>query len=502
MKTNFGHTSPPRRTIPHWQTKKRNNHQTRQLPSEMAATIADFLTKLKPWLILVATLIMLATLFPFVTTGQKMIRDGHVLGWLILIAPLLFGISGMIVVNRRLTQVVAHLRRARMEDRPQARTSITVHEPSPYPSNQTIRPGREGNGWIRGVLFVLIVSIVIWQPWQQENLSEPMKYALQRLKRLLNSTLSPDTQTPLSYSASGSSRLERFELLARQIGDSPSPCPELLAMEASLAHSNDRVTLERRLKEALLCKIQRPEYQLARAERLLDLGPPFPEEAFIRTLRNRLAQMRPPPANTEIYKVPLVSTRPTVDGILQANEWSDALTLEPPGTRTRVLLIADRHRLYVAADVGDQTTPHPWNSLRLILHDQLSPWMDEEYVFVYGRGSVNSGCRISGVKWPDPPPGGFSDQDRWKRYRLNECGLYHQARGNSTLQGHRMYEVSLDLEEAGIPHDHPFPLRLEIEDTPLESIDPATGRRRFQHRRYIGTLSPNGDRWLIWLMLD
>ncbi|RME34736.1 MAG: hypothetical protein D6786_03970 [Gammaproteobacteria bacterium] len=281
-----------------------------------------------------------------------------------------------------------------------------------------------------------------------------------------------------------------------QVKAEPSPCAPLLAGSGKLAQSADRQALNRALKQALLCKIRRPSYQRAKASRdhafLLDKGQPFPEEGLIRRLRLRLAELRPVPEGVSVLPVPAAKQPPAIDGSVDAQEWQGALELPVRRTRILVRLLADRERLYLALSVPEETQQHNYSSLQVIWHEGLSPWLEEAYQFVYGQGYANSGCRISPLKWPDPPlPGGFSKEERWKGFRLNECGLFTSSRGASSLSPHRVYEYALDRAEAGLPAGHPFPLRLVVETAPQQQ----------GQRSYIGPLNPHGKGWSVWLYL-
>ncbi len=297
-------------------------------------------------------------------------------------------------------------------------------------------------------------------------------------------------------STTAPSREEAWQAFVERVRSEPSPCPVLLARMEQLVRADDVTALNRALREALECKIRRPSYQEAKAARdrlyLLDLGQPFPEERLIRRLRDRLVLLRAVPEGVEVRRVPAAVRPPVIDGKIGEKEWTGALEVPVRGTRVRLRLLADPQRLYLALSVPEENSADNYSSLQVIWHQGLSPWLKQAYQFVYGRGYANSGCRISGVKWPDPPPpGGFPRAERWKKYRLNECGLFTGSRGASSLSPYRIYEFSLDRHEAGLPSGHPFPLRLVVETAP--------GQER--QRNYVGPLRPSGEGWTLWVSL-
>jgi len=456
---------------------------------------AERLVRAKPWILLIATLLFAAFVIPFTSTGLRLVEDGQTFGWLFVVLPVVFVSLALITANRRFDHFIALVRRGKLQAPRKPDIPVTT------PSRQTARVSRRtrrGSGITRLTIFALIGALVIWQPWKRESLPD---LVMRLFKTAPDQAGTNETGTQTAES-SRTSRVESYQTFSNQVENTPSPCANLLAMEYTLVQFGEQDQIDQRMKEALLCKIQRTDYQMAKTGRLLDRGQPFPEERFIRALISRLTELRPPPGGLPIQTIPVIAMPPAIDGTITPGEWDGAITLDVPDSHTRILLAAHQDRLYLAADVRDETTSDAWDSLRLILHQHLSPWLDEEYIFVYGRGNVNSGCRISQVKWPHPPPpGGFPDAEGWKRYRLNECGLYHQVQGGSTFEDHRVYEVSLDLAETSIPQGHPFPLRLEIETAPEYSSDTATGKRRFSHRNYLGPLRP-GNPWKIWLMLN
>ncbi|RMG46018.1 MAG: hypothetical protein D6718_06215, partial [Acidobacteria bacterium] len=272
----------------------------------------------------------------------------------------------------------------------------------------------------------------------------------------------------------------------------PGPCPGLADEIEEAIGGGERDRLDSALRKALTCKIQREDYAAyRRAERGLQ---DFPEERWAQRIRTRLVSLRRPPSGTPAPPVPHLARPVTVDGIVRPGEWDGAAALPVPETATRVFLGDDGERLLVAADVPEEITPGGFDSLRLVLHPGLSSWQSEEYLFVYKDGTASTGCRISAVRWPgEPPPGGFAGPDRWKNFRLNECGLYGPPEAASRLEGHRAYELAIPWRDIGVEAGAAFALALEIETDPVTDLDPSTGKRRFRQRRYVGRLGMDGS---------
>ena len=86
------------------------------------------------------------------------------------------------------------------------------------------------------------------------------------------------------------------------------------------------------------------------------------------------------------------------------------------------------------------------------------------------RSGAVTTLRATRFPWGDFPPRSRTD---WR--------IYENARGASSLEGHRRFELALDLAEAGITPGVPFPAWLEIEGDPRRD---AAGK--FKARSILG----------------
>ncbi len=449
------------------------------------------LRQARPWIAGVAALLLTGvwySIFGDLLQGETRDRTGQIMG-------AVFGfffIAGFVLFLRNLDRVIRLAESGKLpvhrESPASTRREAEERRPELAPTPRRTRTAGGGGipfGWILVVLICVAAAAYVQFGGGGKN------------REATPGSTSRQTQTgQRSRATTVPPRQEAWQAFAERVRAEPSPCPVLLARMEEFSRSGDAATLNQALREALECKIRRPSYQEAKAARdrryLLDLGQPFPEERLIRRLRDRLAQLRPVPEGVEPLAVPEAGKAPLIDGAIGEAEWRGALEIPVEGTRSRLRLLADGERLYLALSVPEETREDNYSSLQVIWHQGLSPWLREAYQFVYGRGYANSGCRISDVKWPGPPPpGGFPAEERWKGFRLNECGLFTGSRGASSLAPHRIYEFSLERGEAGLPSGHPFPLRLVVETAPGEE-----GRRN-----YIGPMRPFGEGWSRWVTL-
>lgn len=180
-------------------------------------------------------------------------------------------------------------------------------------------------------------------------------------------------------------------------------------------------------------------------------------EQWTKAARSRLAAGRVAPAGQEIVTIPALVAPPAIDGAIGEGEWRGArrIPLEPESLGSSVLIASDDRFLYLAADAPADTTATGFDQFRFWFHIRLSPWLDNERVFVDRSGAVTA-LRATRFPWGDYPPRSRTD---WR--------IYENARGASSLDGHRRFELALDLAEAGITPGVHFPAWLEIEGDPL-----------------------------------
>lgn len=203
-------------------------------------------------------------------------------------------------------------------------------------------------------------------------------------------------------------------------------------------------------------------------------------EAWSKAARSRLAAQRPLPPEATVLTVPLVGQPPRIDGSIDASEWRAALLL-PSGdaSGTRVRLLSDGTRLFVAAEVPADTTTSGFDQFRLWYHLGLSPAMPYERAFVDGSGGVNV-MRTAVFPWD----GRSRERTDWHTHR--------KARGASRVDAYRRYELALDLEEAGIHRGVAFPAFVDIEGDPERD---AAGK--FRSRTSVGRIgSLQSPLWL------
>ncbi len=185
-------------------------------------------------------------------------------------------------------------------------------------------------------------------------------------------------------------------------------------------------------------------------------------EQWTKATRSRLAAARSTPPEATVLTIPHITTTPTIDGAINGDEWRGALrlplaptALAPEALASSVLLASDGRFLYLAADAPADTTATGFDQFRIWYHIGLSPWLDNERAFVDRSGGV-SVLRATRFPWGDYPPRSRTD---WH--------IYENARGAASMNGHRRFELAIDLAEAGIAPGVAFPAWLEIEGDPL-----------------------------------
>lgn len=194
-------------------------------------------------------------------------------------------------------------------------------------------------------------------------------------------------------------------------------------------------------------------------------------EQWTKAARSRLAAIRALPEGQSALTVPRIATAPMIDGAIGEAEWLGALRVElaPATLGSSVRAASDGRRLYLAADVPADTTADGFDQFRVWFHIGLSPWLANERAVVNRSGGVDV-LRATRFPWGDNPPRSRTD---WH--------IYEKTAGAASLDGHRRFELALDLEEAGIAPGVAFPLWLEIEGDPLRDAN-----RKFKARSNLG----------------
>lgn len=208
-------------------------------------------------------------------------------------------------------------------------------------------------------------------------------------------------------------------------------------------------------------------------------------EDWTKAARSRLAASRKTPAGQAVLDIPALAAPPLLDGSIGEEEWRGArrIVLAPEGLGSVVRIAADARHLYFAADVPADTTADGFDQFRVWFHIGLSPWLDNERVFLDRHGGV-SALRQTRFPWGDNPP-----------RRRTDWYIYERARGASALSGHRRYELALDLHEAGIAPGVAFPLWLEVEGDPQRD---AAGK--FKARTDLGRAGSHAAP--LWLRIE
>jgi hypothetical protein len=203
--------------------------------------------------------------------------------------------------------------------------------------------------------------------------------------------------------------------------------------------------------------------------------------------RGRLAAGRAAPAGAEVRAVPLNAQTIVIDGVIGEDEWRGALVLalQPETQGSLLRLRSDGERLYLAADAPGDTTTEGFDQFRVSLHVGLAPGMSAERVLV-GRNagiSVLRDFRVAKAEGGGTATRHFSDRI-----------TYQLAKAATAVDGHRRYELALDLGEAGIAAGAPFTMWAEIEGDPRRGPD-----GKFKSRTSLGR---TGEfREPVWLQI-
>jgi hypothetical protein len=227
-----------------------------------------------------------------------------------------------------------------------------------------------------------------------------------------------------------------------------------------------------KLGRALAIKFEQPQYAAQLAAR--GIPPPshgMVEEQTVRRIRAGIAAARKTPDGVAVLTIPRLPGPPTFDGLVQEQEWRGALriNLAPADLKGVVFVAAHGATLYFGASAPADKTETGFDQFRFWYHGELSPYMENERIFVAGQGARTTalrGARLPRVAAPvlDPPdPKTLAQKTDW--------GVLERIRGMSKVAGFRQYELAVDLQEAGIAPGVPFPAWLEIEGDPELTAD-------------------------------
>ena len=242
-------------------------------------------------------------------------------------------------------------------------------------------------------------------------------------------------------------------------------------------------------------KFANPAYEILKNTRgLPDTFQDFPEEALIKQARSLVAASMQTPASVTPAVIPvLAGNLPVVDGRVDPAEWQQAVTIRPaaPSLSTQIFLVADSNRLYVACIAPEETTVGGYDQFRFYFHLNTIPALANERIHIDGGGKVTT-IRQTEIRWNGSAPAG--NDERWKNYPVSDWVIFRLQEGASNIYGFRHYELSLDLEEAGLHIGVPFPAKFEIETDPSRD-----GDGKFQARNYLGNLG--SDTQPFWFVI-
>lgn len=202
------------------------------------------------------------------------------------------------------------------------------------------------------------------------------------------------------------------------------------------------------------------------------IHPPWRDlDAWSKAARARLAARRTAPDGAEVLTVPVLDRAPAIDGRIDAAEWQGALRLTMAGGdgQSQLSLFSDGRRLYLAGEAPADATAAGYDQFRFWFHLDLSPAMPYERAFLDGSGGVNV-MRSVVFPWGRDPAHHRTD---WRTHR--------KAHGASTADGHRRYEMALDLDESGLFRGVPFAAFVDIEGDPQRHPD-----GKFKARTIVG----------------
>ncbi len=215
-------------------------------------------------------------------------------------------------------------------------------------------------------------------------------------------------------------------------------------------------------------------------------------ERKIKTVRSELARQRVTPGDVLPLTVSPTVSPPVLDGVIEPEEWQGSLSvLLHGGLQTRLYFKVVEGWLFIGADVPAEKTAAGYDQLRFYLHAGLTENLINERIHI-GRGKGVTAIRQTGFRWLGSPP--KNEDERWKRYKISDWGLYKYAYGiSSMVSGHRQYEAAVLMEEVGLHFGIPFTVFAEIETDPLKNA-----QGKFLERQYLGEWgSQDSPEWMV-----
>ena len=222
----------------------------------------------------------------------------------------------------------------------------------------------------------------------------------------------------------------------------------------------------------------------------------FKQEHLIKQVRSQLAKNTVLPVGNKVIHIPVTNSKLVIDGRLKSPEWVRAtkIPIGIKGKHADLLLQSDGKYLYLACDALAEKTESGFDQFRFYYHLNVDDTIVNERIHVgRGRNGILGGIRQTTVRWPGSPP--TSKGERWKKFPISDWRIYRNARGLSTFDKHRQYEVKLDLDEIGLHVGVPFAAFSEVETDPVKKDD-----GNFDHREYLGLLGSQGNP--VWFVID
>ncbi|GAB3370147.1 hypothetical protein NCG89_09355 [Spongiibacter taiwanensis] len=214
-------------------------------------------------------------------------------------------------------------------------------------------------------------------------------------------------------------------------------------------------------------------------------------ERKIKSARSHKAAKRELPAGQTLGEIRHSSSQPSLDGVFSEGEWDEAtFFIADKQADTRLYLKIVGEWLFIGCDAPAEKTSGGYDQLRVYFHTGLLSKLVNERIHLGRSGGITS-IRQTRFRWQGAPPA--SDKERWKKYAINDWGLYQHAYGASSMtRGHRQYEAAVHLGETGLHPAVPFTLYAEIETDPLRNAE-----GKFVERQYLGFLG--SEQQPLWL---
>jgi hypothetical protein len=215
-------------------------------------------------------------------------------------------------------------------------------------------------------------------------------------------------------------------------------------------------------------------------------------ERKIKTARSQLAQLRVPPTNSSLTLIEMSAAPVSLDGIITSEEWQDATAIVlDEENQTTLYFKTDGEWLFIACDAPSEKSQGGYDQLRVYFHAGLNPNLVNERIHI-GKGAGVTSIRQTTFRWQGDPP--KNDNERWKKYAINDWGLYNYAYGSSSMSsGNRQYEAAIHIGEAGLHSKVPFTVYAEVETDPLKDA-----QGKLAERQYLGELG--NERNPVWMV--